>query len=245
VFLTLCSIGPMARGADAAPPEPPKKWESVAAIGVTLTRGNSENFLANGTFNTARKWAHDEMLFGASGGYGETTVSINGTNETSKTEDYVKGFGQWNHLFTERFYGGLRLDALHDEIADVDFRFTLSPLVGYYFIKQTNVFLCGEVGPSFIYERQGGDENSYVGARVGQRFEYKFKGGARIWETLEWIPQVDDFENWILNFEAGISAPLSKALDLRLVVQDSYDNQPAPGRDENDFKLIAGIGVKF
>jgi hypothetical protein len=30
-----------------------------------------------------------------------------------------------------------------------------------------------------------------------------------------------------------------------LVLQDSFDNKPAPGREKNDFKLMAGIGVKF
>jgi hypothetical protein len=89
----------------------------------------------------------------------------------------------------------LRFDAVHDDIADLDYRFVLSPLVGYYFIKTATTFLSGEVGPSFVHEKQGGDEMSYVGARVGQRFEHKFKNTAKIWESLEWIPQVDDFDN--------------------------------------------------
>lgn len=134
---------------------------------------------------------------------------------------------------------------MHDDIADLDYRLTLSPLVGYYFIKTPATFLSGEVGPSFIHEKQGGHEMSYVGARVGQRFEHKFKNGAKLWETLEWIPQVDDVENWILNLEAGVSAPLAKGLDLRVVLQDTYDNQPAAGRLKNDLKLIAGIGYRF
>lgn len=231
--------------AKAADPEPPKKWESVASLGATVTSGNSENVLFNAGINTTRKWVRDELLLGASFGYGENETG-SGTNKvTNKTDDYLKGFAQWNHLFNERLYGGLRLDGVHDDLADVYYRFTFSPLLGYYFIKQTNVFLSGEVGPSFILENVGGDEDSYVGARIGQRFEYKFKGGSKIWETLEFIPQVDDFDNWILTAEIGISAPINKALDIRLVAQDTYDNQPAPGREENDFKLIAGIGYKF
>ncbi len=220
-----------------APPEPPKKWESVAALGLSLTRGNTDNLLFNASINTTRKWERDELLLGASGGYGETS--------DVKTEDYVKGFGQWNHLFTERWYGGLRLDAMRDEIADVDYRFTVSPLIGYYFIKQTNVVLAAEVGPSLVHERQGGEEDTYFAARIGQRFEYKWKSGAKLWESVEFIPQVDDFDNWILNAEIGISAPITKALDIRLVAQDTYDNEPAPGREENDFKLIAGVGYRF
>jgi hypothetical protein len=236
-----------AKAADAKTPEPPKPhWESVAAAELTLTRGNSDNFLAAASINTTRKWAHEEILLGASGGYGEnTTRPATGPSVTSETVNFVKGYAQYNHLFTERFYGGLRVDGLHDEIADITYRFTLSPLVGYYFIKHTNTFLSAEVGPSFVTEKQGGKSDSYVGARLAQRFEHKFKTGAKLWEFVEWIPQVDYFDNWILNAEVGVSAPITKSLDARLVAQDSYDNRPAAGRLKNDFKLMMGIGYRF
>ena len=229
----------------AAPPEPPKKWESVASLGATVTSGNSESVLFNASFNTARKWPKDELLMGISFSYGETESEVGTNTVTTKTDDYLKGFIQWNHLFSPRLYGGVRLDGLHDDLADVYYRFTFSPLAGYYFIKQTNVFLSAEVGPSFILENVGGDEDSYMGARIGERFEYKFKGGSKIWQTLEFVPQVDDFDNWILTAEIGIAAPITKALDIRLIAQDTYDHEPAPGREENDFKLIAGVGYKF
>ncbi len=127
----------------------------------------------------------------------------------------------------------------------MDYRLTVSPLAGYYFLKRTNCFLSAELGPSYVYEKLDGNTLSYFGARVGERGEYKFKSRAKLWESAEFIPQVDHIENWILNSEAGIAAPISKSLDLRLVMQDSYNNRPAMGRENNDFKLIAGIGLKF
>src|SRR5215468_9410919 len=116
----LLNLGTLSRADEVKPPEPPKKWETVASIGLTLTRGNSENFLANASINSNRKFAKNEILLGASAGYGETTTRKSGPDETDTTENYVKGFGQWNHLFTERLYSGLRLDAMHDDIADID-----------------------------------------------------------------------------------------------------------------------------
>jgi putative salt-induced outer membrane protein YdiY len=148
-------------------------------------------------------------------------------------------------LFNQRLYGGLRVEGLYDKIADVDYRFTISPLLGYYIIKDPATSLAVEAGPSLVLERVGSEDSTYLGGRVGERFEHKFKSGAKIWETAEWITQVDDVENWILNAEAGVSAPIVKALDVRIVVQNSYDNQPAPGRLKNDFKLIAGLGYRF
>src|SRR5215471_1041702 len=224
----------------------PPHWESVAAAEMALTRGNSDSFLATVSINSTRKWTKEEVLLGAGAGYGDTTTkNAAGENTTTKTQDFLRGFGQWNHLFTERFYGGVRVEGLHDDIADINYRFTISPLVGYYFVKRTNTFLSGEIGPSFVFQQLGENTDSYVALRLGERFEHKFNGGAKIWETLEWIPQVDEFHNWILNAELGVSAPIMKSLDVRLVAQDTYNNQPAEGRLKNDLKLLAGIGYRF
>jgi putative salt-induced outer membrane protein YdiY len=243
--LVLGSSSPSA--ADTKPLEPPKKlWNSVVSLDLTLTRGNSDTFLATTTINTQRKWAMDELLLGGGAGYGNTTVKDStGKETTNETQDYLKGFGQFNHLFSKRFYAGLRIEGLHDNIADINYRFTLSPIAGYYFIKETNTFLSGEAGPSLVYEELGGDTQTYMGLRVAERFEHKLATKARIWHNLEWIPQVDDFDNWILNAEVGVSAPVYKALDVRLVAQDTYNNKPASERLKNDLKLLAGVGYRF
>jgi hypothetical protein len=247
IFGTSLLSSVLQAGADEIKPEK-KKWESVAAVGVTLTRGNSKTFLATAGVNSTRKWDHDEALLGLNAGYGETTANVGRNETTSKTDAYIKGFGQWNHLFSgdwTNWYAGVRLNAEHDDIAALRYRITLSPLAGYYFIKQTNAFLAAEAGPSLVDEKQGSRHRTYLGARVAERGEYKFASGAKVWETLEWIPQVDNVENWIANAEAGVSAPISKALDVRLVLQDTYDNQPASGRYKNDLKLIGALGFKF
>jgi hypothetical protein len=75
-------------------------------------------------------------------------------------------------------------------------------------------------------------EHSYFALRFADRCEYKFKSGARIWQTAEFLPSVEHWADYIVNFEAGVSAPITKALDVRLVAQDTYDNKPAPHRAE-------------
>ena len=114
-----------------AKPEP-KKRESVVTAGLTLTRGNSENFLATIAIGTKRKWTEDELLLGASAGYGDnTTKQADGTKVDTTTDSYAKAYAQWNHLFTERIYAGLRVTGDHDDIADLAYRITVSPLAGY------------------------------------------------------------------------------------------------------------------
>jgi hypothetical protein len=248
-LIALFAIGTPAQAQNAnqeLKKDPPKKWESVATVGVTLTRGNSDNFLATAAIGTKRSWTKDELLLGASAGYGQTTTSVGGEDQDTTTDSYIRGYGQWNHLFSSQFYAGLRVTGDHDDVADLAYRATVSPLAGYYFIKQTNAFLSAEVGPSYVREKFFyEDVHDYLGLRIGERGEYKFKSGAKIWESLEWIPKVQDMNNYLLIAEAGISAPVSKALSVSLIVQDTFKNVPAPGKLKNDFKLIAGLTYNF
>ncbi len=223
--------------AQAPAPEKVPGWDTSAALGFTLTRGNSDTLLFTGNILTGKKWGQNELSFGADATYGE--------NNSVKNAESLHGFGQYNRLFTERAYGYLRLDGLHDAIADVEYRFTLSPGVGYYFIKEENTKLSGEVGPAFIYEKQGDDTKGYFTLRLAERFDHKLNNRAKIWQSLEILPQVDDFDNYIVNAEVGVETSLTARLSLRTFVQNTYDNQPAPGREKNDLKLVTALAYKF
>jgi putative salt-induced outer membrane protein YdiY len=219
-----------------APPANPK-WEVTAAAGLTLTDGNSDTILLTGNVLGTRKSKMDEWALGVDGAYGEDSGDKN--NET------LHGFIQYNRLLSDRLYIYGRVDGLHDGIADIDYRFTFSPGVGYYFIKTDKTRLSGEVGPGFVTEKQGGRSRSYWTLRVAERFEHKFNEKTKIWQSLEWLPAVDDFNDYILNGEVGLDTALTQKLSLRTFLQNSYDNTPAPGRERNDLKLVTGLAYKF
>jgi len=158
----------------------------------------------------------------------------------------LHGFGQANHLFSEKFYGYLRVNALHDAIADLQYRITIGPGAGYYLLKETNTTLAVEAGSAVVFERLGTNDNTYATLRLAERFEHKlFEQKARIWQTVEILPQVDDFNNYIVNAELGIEAAVNSKLSLQTFVVDNYNNQPAGGRQKNDVKIVSGLKYKF
>jgi len=218
-------------------------WETTAAAGVTLTRGNSRTFLANLSLDTRRKWERDEAALGVSGGYGETTV--NGSDQ--KNTEYLKSFGQYNRLFNYRLYGGVRLDGEYDGIAGVDYRFRVSPLIGYYVVKEPKTSLAFEVGPSVVLEKlKSRSSRIYLGARLGERFEHKLGDTTKVWQRLEYIPDVEHWtQKYLVIGEIGIDTAITRKLSLRAVLQDNYDNAPAAGRQKNDLRLITGMAYKF
>jgi putative salt-induced outer membrane protein len=229
--------GALSAFAQAPTPEKKPGWDTSAALGFTLTRGNSDTLLFTGNIVTGKKWDQNELSFGADATYGE--------NDGNKNAESLHGFGQYNWLFTDRAYGYARLEGLHDAVADVEYRITLSPGAGYYFIKTDASKLSGEVGPGFIYEKQGGNTRGYLTLRLAERYDQKIGERAKLWQSVELLPQVDNFDNFIVNAEIGLETALTKKLSLRTYLQDTYDNQPASGRKKNDLKLVTALAYKF
>ena len=226
--------------------ENPTGWKSAATLGATVTRGNSDTVMAAGGLNTTKKWDKNELGLGAGFTYGET--------EDETTAATAMGFGQYNRLFTERLYGYARVDAMHDDVADIAYRVTLGPGVGYYLIKNDKFTLAGEAGVGWVWESladaddQGvryWDEREYLSVRFGERFTWQISKTSKFWQSLDYSPKADEWDDYVINAEAGIATLITKGLDLRVVAQDTYRSRPAFGSTENDFKLIAGVGYTF
>jgi len=213
-------------------------WQSAITAGVTLTRGNSDSLLATAKFITDKKTPVNEFNLGADVTYG----SANGV----ANNELYHGFAQWNHLFSEKWYAYLRGEGLHDGIAEVKYRATVTSGVGYYLIKQTNTTLAAEIGPGIVIERVGETDNTYATMRIAERFEHKFnKNSARVWENVEFLPQIDKPSDYLINAEIGVESALYRDLSLQVYMDDNFNSQPAPGFRRNDVKLVSGISYKF
>lgn len=193
--------------------------------------------MTTATFKTRKKTAENEFAFGMDGSYGE--------NNSVENNETLHGVGQFNHLFSKRFYGFLNLEGLHDGISDLTYRFTFSPGAGYYFLNATNTTLAVEAGPGLIVQQLGGVDTTYATFRLAERFEHRLDNGARVWEKAEFLPQMNKLQNFLVNAEIGAEASLTKTFSIQVTLQDNFINQPAPGRKDNDVKLISGLVYKF
>lgn len=212
-------------------------WENSLSFGLTLTRGNSDTILTDLGFKAHRNTLTNEVTLSLEGTYGE--------DHSTKNNESLHGIGQYNHLFSDRFYAYGRGDGFHDGIADLTYRFTLSPGIGYYFIKRKNTTLAAEIGPGAVLEKLDGSRKNYMVARMAERFEHKVDDHTKIWENVEFLPQFDESRNFLVNAEIGVETTLTRKIDLRVDLQDNYINVPAPGSQRNDMKLLCGLVYKF
>jgi len=232
-----------AQAQDAPAPEA-KGWVTSANAGLTMTSGNSDTVLATIGLDSKKAWDQEEIAYGVSGGYGK--------NDDTRNTDFVKAFGQYNHLLNERAYIGVRADGEHDGIADLLYRGRLAVLAGYYFVKSEKTSLSFDVGPSLIVQKYEAtltapeDSSADFAIRFGEKFEHKLTDTTRIWQTAEYVPYVEDWmDKYLITAEVGIATAISKQWDLRVVFQVNHDSAPPTGKKYTDTRLIAGTGYKF
>jgi putative salt-induced outer membrane protein YdiY len=217
---------------------PPVSWSSSATMGLTVAQGNVDSVLATGKIASERKSPHNDLTLGADGAYGQ----VSGVDNVNS----VHGCAQNNYTFIDNtWYGYGREDALHDAMANVEYRVTSSIGAGYYFIKNKVTTFSTEAGPSFETEKLDDITHNYPTARIAENLEHKIDDHARVWENIEFLPPLTFPDAFLINAEVGVETPLTKTLSFQTYVQDNYANVPAPGFKPNDLKLVSGLALKF
>jgi putative salt-induced outer membrane protein YdiY len=231
----------------AAPvnPDVVKDWNGNVALGLSVANGNSSAYSASAGAALDKQWKKDEWHFGANGQYAVTNPE---RDDQDVTANNIHGAVNYRHLFDERLYGAAGEEIVHDDVADITYRFVTSVGPGYYFIKEPATRLRGEAGPSWLYERVSGSDpahHNYIAARVAERFEHDFSKNAKVWQSLEYLAKVDDWGNYLLNAEIGAESVITGSISLRLVARDQYNSQPPAGSKSNDITVVGALVYKF
>lgn len=250
----------------AQEPPPPKDWKTSLGLNLGLTGGNAETFNIGGNVLTVKEWGAtgaNILSAGADVNYGtSTTTSVNdpgGPNQSLTETDTTNvnnygGFLSYDRLLTDRLYVGARISGRHDEIAGVEYRIAPTATIGYYVIKKENLKLSFETGPGYVWEELvGTGYNDYATIRFADNFEWKFTSKSRLFQSFEFLPQIDDWSNYVMTAAVGLETELYKNLALQIVFRDWYRSEPASYvgtdptifRQKNDYQLTAGVVYNF
>lgn len=221
----------------AAPSRPEGVWQTTFAVGFALTKGNSDNLLVVGDLSTSMVSKPNEYQIAIGGAYGEVSKA--------RTVQNFHAGAQYNRLITDRFYVGAGVNYLTDDVADLDYRITPGLLLGYKVVDTDTVSLRLEAGPGYTWEKQGGVNNDYFTLIGRERLEVAVSETTKIWQGVTAQFDVSDSENYVLTAEIGADFWLTESISVRTVASDVYDNQPAVGTEENDFRLTSGIAISF
>lgn len=212
-------------------------FQTSLALGLTLTDGNSETLLTTLRLASERIVGANELRLGLEGAYGETD------DETSA--ENAKALVVYRRLITERLYGSADLSVHYDAQAGVDYRVIASPGLGYFWVKNDRVRFSSDIGPAYIADKVDGVEEDYIALRIAERLEVQLSETAKVWQSLEYVPTIDDFDEYLINAEVGVEAALNSRINLQVVLKNAYDNEPGEDREKSDLSLISALVVKL
>jgi putative salt-induced outer membrane protein YdiY len=214
-----------------------KPWELTLAGGTALNSGNSDTRLTTASAIYQYKGALHELLFSADTAYG--------TDKGNANVDNSNGKANYHYRFSSPVYAVADASVTRDGIAALQYRGIASPGLGVYAIKRDDLSIGFEAGPGYLVERKGGVDNNAWTVRAAQRGEWQALATSKIWESVEYVPHLDDFNQYIVTAEAGVQSAITTLLNIRLVVKDAYDNAPAPGRKSNDVSILGALAIRL
>ncbi len=209
------------------------EWVTTALLGGSFASGNSDSAsLAIGLLSKY-KTADTETSLGFNANYGQNN------SETTAQTLFVDAHTQMD--LKGAWFTGLRLDADHNRLSDLDYRISLAPYLGYYFIETEKAKLSLEAGPSLVIESKGEGDQTYLGAYANLKGEWILTEQTKLVSEINWLANTGDAEEFVVISTFGIDHSISDRAKLKLVLTNSYDNDPAPGRESNDLSLVTGI----
>lgn len=239
--LALTSVNLMAQApASAAAPDPAAaptdEWVAALRFGFNYNSGNTDTSLLDFGATANREVGDDIYTFTAAHRIGEAD-SVTNVDASEAKADY-------KHLFTERLYAGLGLGWMRDEIADVQYRVTIEPKIGYFIFKDPTGFSLNlETGPGYIFEEVGDISDDYLAPFIGERLDYVISDTAKIFQHARITFSADSSDNYLVKAGAGIETTVTESLSLITGVELDYDNEPALGRKKDDVRVVTSLNV--
>lgn len=227
----------------ATPVADPSAWMKSVTGGFNYTDGNSKTSSINLNGKTARDYQGESYRFEADFNYGNAAEDADSKREETKNNS--RGTAEYKHILDEVYFWGAGTSVFHDDIADIRYRAIVNPSLGIYLLREESLKLNMEVGPSYVWEKKGGETEDYLAPRIADRFEWKFSPTAKLFQWTEYLVSAEDTGNYLVNAEVGLEAALTSLVNLVILVRDNYVNQPADGRKQNDIATITGLKVNL
>ena len=165
----------------------------------------------------------------------------------SKSQDQM--FVHLRHLRTIPKYDSLNFEVFgqlgRDDIKDIDRRDLIGTGFRYHQIHKKQTFFIGLGGFYFHEERQGGFEEDDVRVNVYLSLASQLTDTAKLICLAYYQPKVDEFSDFDIVAQAGLSNDLSKRLQLELKAAYSHNETPALTKARDNTNLTIGLNYKL
>ena len=229
-------------------------WHGSINVAYQASRGNTYQNSATVLANANRRWEKDRL----NGNFGYYYSETGTTREnTEKSTDRWELEGQHDHFWSALFYSYENAKFEQDDIAGLDYRLRLGAGAGLQWLDGRNFDSSGkwsfsqEAGAAWIknsyVDQDPSADDSYATLRYAHHLKYhpKWNPGIEGFHNLEYLPQVDDWENYLMRVDVGFSTKIVMNFDLLCKIEWDYNSMPSRGRKSSDTRYIVGLGYKW
>jgi len=222
------------------PPPPPPGWVGSASAGLALTQGNSDT----STINAAYELKHDSggpIVLKSNG------LLVWGEAEEVKTSDRLSLDGRVERKLSDRTAVFGQALYLRDHFKSIDY--LVSPTAGLTrsLVKNERTELAVDGAVGAVFEQNPGLELQKDGAVVaGQQLSHKLTATTEFKEKIAALWKMDDFDDALYTFGAGIAASITAATQMKVEFLDTYKARPPlPSVQKNDIAVLVSFVYKF
>lgn len=232
-------VAPAGQATAVVPAAAPKLWEGSLELGLNGSDGNSQTFNFRTGAKVKRKTEADALT-------GDFDYRQNSSNSI---ETANRAFLDWRfeHFFkptpwTWFLHGTVE----YDEFRQYDLLVSLDTGLGYQWLKNETTSLITRLGAGATDRIGGPDEGITPEAVFGIEGEHRLSKKHKLCASVEYRPDVTDFQNYRINAKADWEVLLDEAhhLSLKLGLLDRYDSEPGDSL-ANDIDYAATLLWSF
>lgn len=142
-------------------------------------------------------------------------------------------------------FGGVAFD--RNVFAGIERRFEEQLGVQWRALAATRDTINVEGGGSVTQQTAVGEDESvnFPSARAALAWRHGFTRASYFQQNVEWLPNLDNTEDWRFNTESSLIAPISARIGMKVSYVIRYDNLPEVGFTTTDRIFTTGIQLTF
>lgn len=218
------------------------KWKHALGFDLTGASGNTDSFGLGIRL--------DSSFANKMRGYDFYLSYVNSTKKDLTIVDETKFGIDYDSRFFEELSWYAKTDLENDRLEEVDLRATAALGLKYSWIEEQNYKASVRGGAAFRFEELGSDSVknlSEPALDLGLEYSQKLKDFLSLESELSFIPNIDDFSNFLFRKDTALVMPLNKKREwkIRSGLEGTYNSTPVTDKEELDLKYYLRLVYDF
>ncbi len=236
----LALLAPVGRPDRLSAQDPVKRVQFTGDLGFVNTSGNSEVTTFNAGDKLVVQTASQRHIFT------QLFAFVYGRSEGETIASHWRGSGRYEYGLNTRLYLYALAGVERNTFAGISRRFEEGAGLRWRAVVAPKDALDLEAGASLNQQRttEPVDEN-FAAGRAAAAYKHTFGGNAFFAQAAEFLPNLEDGDDYRFTSETALVAPLSARIAVKAAYQIRFDNTPPDGKRKTDRILTTGVQVTF